>query len=80
MKVGRLSALGTRRLYARGDAPGTHFCYRLNRLQGHSAAGRFNSMINIDDLIDDYYYFFIIRNNGSTILEATAFLKHNVLK
>jgi len=23
-----------------GNAPGTHFCYRLSRLQGHSAIGR----------------------------------------
>ena len=23
-----------------GNAPGNHFCYRLSRLQGHSAIGR----------------------------------------
>jgi len=29
-----------------GNIPGTHFCYRLSRPQGHSAAGRIMS-INI---------------------------------
>jgi hypothetical protein len=28
------------------NIPGTHFCYRLSRLQGHSAAGRIMSMKN----------------------------------
>ena len=36
---GRLSALSTVRLYPPGNAPGTHFCYRLSRPQGHSAIG-----------------------------------------
>jgi hypothetical protein len=27
-----------------GNIPGTHFCYRLSRPQGHSAAGRIMSM------------------------------------
>ena len=29
-----------------GNAPGTHFCYRLSRPQGHSAIGRILSMKN----------------------------------
>ena len=29
-----------------GNIPGNHFCYRLSRPQGHSAAGRFMSMNN----------------------------------
>jgi hypothetical protein len=29
-----------------GNIPGTHFCYRLSRPQGHSAAGRIMSMKN----------------------------------
>ena len=37
MKVIRLSALRTGRLYTTGNIPGTHFCYRLSRPQGHSA-------------------------------------------
>jgi hypothetical protein len=37
MKVVRLSALRTGRLYPPGKIPGTHFCYRLCRPQGHSA-------------------------------------------
>jgi hypothetical protein len=44
MKVVRGSALPTGRIYPPGDKPGTHFCYRLSRPQGHSAAGRIKSM------------------------------------
>jgi len=33
------------------DAPGTHFCYRLSRPQGHSAIGRIMSMKNSSDTI-----------------------------
>jgi hypothetical protein len=40
MKVVRLSALRTARLYPPGNIPGTYFCYRLSQPQGHSAAGR----------------------------------------
>jgi hypothetical protein len=31
--------------------PGTHFCYRLSRPQGHSAAGRIRSIDKSNDLI-----------------------------
>jgi hypothetical protein len=34
-----------------GNAPGTHFCYRLSRPQGHSAIGRIMSMKNSNDTI-----------------------------
>jgi hypothetical protein len=34
-----------------GNAPGTHFCYRLSRPQGHSAIGRITSMKNSNDTI-----------------------------
>ena len=44
MKLIRLSALGTDCLYALGDSPGTHFCYRLSRHQVHNMAGRVTSM------------------------------------
>jgi hypothetical protein len=46
MKLVRLSALRTGRLYCPGNIPGTHFCQRLNRPQGHSAAGKITSMKN----------------------------------
>ena len=46
MKVVRLSALRTGRLYPPGDILGTRFCYRLSLPQGHSAAGRINSKKN----------------------------------
>jgi hypothetical protein len=31
--------------------PGTHFCLRLSRPQGHSAAGRIRSIVKSNDLI-----------------------------
>ena len=36
-----------------GNAPGTHFCYRLSRPQGHSAIGRIMSMKNSNDTISN---------------------------
>jgi hypothetical protein len=42
VNVVMLSALLNGRLYPPGDTPGTHFCYRLSRPQGHSAAGKIN--------------------------------------
>jgi hypothetical protein len=49
--VVRLSALTTDRLYLPEDIPGTHFCYRLSRLQGYSAAEKFISKKNSTDTI-----------------------------
>ena len=49
VKVVRLSAVRTGHLYSPGNTPGTHFCYRLLRTQGHSAAGRIMSMTNPSD-------------------------------
>jgi hypothetical protein len=34
-----------------GNIPGIHFCWRLSRPQGHSAAGRIMSMKNSNDTI-----------------------------
>ena len=34
-----------------GNAPGTHFCYRLSQPQGNSAIGRIMSMKNSNDTI-----------------------------
>jgi len=34
-----------------GNLPGTHFCYRLSRPQGHSGAGRIMSMKKSNDII-----------------------------
>ena len=51
MKVARLSALRTGRFLPPGNIPGTHFCQRLSRPQGHSAARRIMSMKNSSDTI-----------------------------
>ena len=47
-----LSALCTVRLYASGYTPGTYFCQRLSRTQGHSAAGEIKGMKNPNDSIE----------------------------
>jgi hypothetical protein len=51
MKMLRLSALHTGRIYPPGNIPGTHFCWRLSQPQGHSAAGRIMSMKISNDSI-----------------------------
>jgi hypothetical protein len=51
MKVVRLSAPHTDYLYPPGNIPGTHFCYRLSRPQGYSAARGTMSMKNSSDAI-----------------------------
>jgi hypothetical protein len=43
----RLSALPSGRPFIPQNIPGTHFCKRLSRLQGHSAAGRIRSIEKI---------------------------------
>jgi hypothetical protein len=49
MKLVRLSALLTYHLYHPGNIPGTHFCQRLSRTQGHNTARRIMSMKNYND-------------------------------
>ena len=51
MKVVRLSALCTSRLYPPGNIPGIHFCWRLSRPQRHSEAERIMSVKNSNDTI-----------------------------
>jgi hypothetical protein len=46
MKATRLSALCTCRLYPPRNTPGTHFCLRMSRSHGHSAAGRIKTTKN----------------------------------
>jgi hypothetical protein len=46
MKVVRFSNLSSGRLFSQGDIPGTHFCWRLSRLEGHGVAGRIKTMKN----------------------------------
>jgi hypothetical protein len=47
----RLSDLRAGRAFPPRNLPGTHFCYRLSRPQGHSAAGRIRSIEKPNDLI-----------------------------
>jgi hypothetical protein len=47
----RLSALRAGRPLHPKKIPGTHFCYRLSRSHGHSAAGRIRSTEKSNDLI-----------------------------
>jgi hypothetical protein len=42
-----------RRPLPQGNIPGTHFCYRLSRPQGHTAAGRIMSLKNSKDNIEN---------------------------
>jgi hypothetical protein len=49
MKVVSLSVLRTGRPYAPWSIPGTHFCKRLCRPQGHSAVRRIISITNTND-------------------------------
>jgi len=44
-----LSAPRTGRLFLPGDTPGTNFCWRLGRPQGHSAVGRNKSKKNVSN-------------------------------
>ena len=50
-KVAKLSTLCTDHFYPPEDTPGVHFCYRLSRTYGYSAAGRNESIKNTSDLI-----------------------------
>jgi hypothetical protein len=51
MKVVRLSAIFTGRLYPLAIIPGTHLCQRPSQSKGHSAAGRIMSVKNSSDTI-----------------------------
>jgi len=53
MKVVRLSALRTSRLYPPGNIPSTYFCESLSQPQGHNAAGRIMPMKNSSDTIEN---------------------------
>jgi hypothetical protein len=47
----RLSALRAGRPLLPRKIPGTHFCYRLSRAQGHCATGRIRSIEKLNYLI-----------------------------
>jgi len=48
---GKVVSLRHRPPLLQGNTPGTHFCLRLSRLQGHSATGRIMSRKNSSDTI-----------------------------
>jgi len=77
MKVVRLSAVRTDRLYPTGNIPGIHFYQTLSQTQDHSAAGRIRSMKNFNDTIgnqtrDIPAYGFILYLTFNVILRITA--------
>ena len=47
---GKVVSLTHRPLLSPGNTPGTHFCLRLSRPQGHSATGRIMSPKNSDTI------------------------------
>ena len=49
--VGKFVSLTHRLPLPPGNAPGTHFCQRLSRPQGHSVIGRIMSMKDSNDTI-----------------------------
>jgi hypothetical protein len=68
----RLSALRAGRPLTPRKIPGTHFCYRLSRPQGHSAAGRIRSIEKSNDLIgmlllSDFNHSWAIMTRSRTI-------------
>jgi hypothetical protein len=72
IKVVRLSALRTGRLYPSGNIPDIHFCYRMIQPKGYSSAGRIMSMKISNDTIGN-------RTRDlpacSTVLQPTAPLR-----
>ena len=52
-EVGKVVSLTHRPHLPPGNIPGTHFCWRLSRPQGHSAIGRIMSMKNSNDTVWD---------------------------
>jgi len=48
---GKVVSLTHRPPLPQGNTPGTHFCYRLSRPQGHSAIERIMSIKNSNDTI-----------------------------
>ena len=48
---GKVVSLTHRSSLPPGNTPGTHFCYRLNRPQGHSATRRIMLQKNFNDTI-----------------------------
>jgi len=50
---GKVESLTHRPPLPPGNTPGTHFCYRMSRPQGHSATGRIMSLKNSNDTIEN---------------------------
>ena len=51
MKVEKLTALGTGRIYPIRDTPATHFCYVLRRSMARTAAERITAIKNLNEPI-----------------------------
>jgi hypothetical protein len=83
MKVERLSALRTGRLYPPGKISDTFFCYGLSRPQDHSAAGETMSMKNLKNPTGIFLFalstsFELVSLSGlSCFLPLCLYLRHN---
>ena len=82
--VVRLSALRTGHLYPPGNAPGTHFCQRLSRPQGHSVIRRILCQWKIPMTpagIDPATFRFVAQhlNHRATAVRINQYLSHNIL-
>ena len=66
MKVVRLSALHSGRLYQRGGSPGTYFCQGLSRPQGHSEGGGIKSTKNLSDIMGIEFATLLMQRSAST--------------
>ena len=51
---GKVVSLTHRPPLPQGSTPGTHFCWRLSRPQGHSATGRIMSLKNSNDTFGNF--------------------------
>jgi len=76
MKVLRLSAPCTGRLYLPANIPSTHFCTKLSTLQGRNAAGRITSMKNVQYQATNMYLWKILSKR--TICSISTKIKLNI--
>ena len=78
MKVVRLSALNTGRLYPQKYNSGSHFCYGLSQTQGQSATWRIRPIKNPNDTIENPTRDLRLHHSVCIICATTCLHKHTV--